>query len=556
MITKPRIRVRTDGSIPRNQAYFAYGQSGYEGGRNESSEMRGWNPRATHTDTEIESYGRKITARAQDMDANNGWVNGGLDRRVEAVIGNNIRLSAQPMYSLLGKDYKWRMGWAGTTQSLFKVWANDIHFRCDARKRMNFGKLVNLAYLHYVRDGEVAAEIRMSERGARFQTNLLLIDCERLETPPLLKMDKQVRNGIRYDSNNAPVGYYFRKRHSGDMHRSFDAEEFEYISAQTKTGKSKVVHVFNPRRIEQGRGISRLVEAMVPAKMLDRSDREEIKAQVKDAMLSIFIESPAPTSEVQDAVAPNSASAISDGYYDELVDYRNKNPLRWNNSDVGHLFPGEKVVPSNASRARSNYDVFQATFLRKIAGVIGVSYPQLSQNWADINYSSARALLNEMWRSFLQDREWFTQAFCRPVYASWLEEAIALGEIKMPGGASNFYRRKTEITNCEWCGPSRGSVDPKKEADANNLDTAAGRVSTVELINERGRDPDDVMQEEMYWISARQDKGLPPANLNVKPDQEGGADGSEGSGTEADRDGDGKINEGKAKRGPSDGEDT
>jgi lambda family phage portal protein len=482
------------------------------------------------------------------MDSNNGWINGGLDRRVEAVVGNNIRLNAQPMYALLGKDFKWRMGWAGTTQALFKVWANDIHFRCDARKRMNFGKMVNLAYLQYVRDGEVAGEIRMKDRGARFQTNVLLIDCDRLETPPLLTTDNMVRNGVRYDESNAPIGYYFRKRHSADTKQSFDALQYEYIPATGRTGKSKVVHVFNPRRIEQGRGISRLVEAMIPAKMLDRSDREEIKAQVKDAMLSIFIESPAPTSEIEGAIAPGSDSQMSSGYYDELIGYRSEKPLRWNNADVGHLFPGEKVVTPSASRSSSNYDVFQATFLRKIAGVIGVSYPQLSQNWADINYSSARALLNEMWRSFLQDREWFTQSFCRPIYAAWLEEAIAMGEIKMPGGPANFYRRKTEITNCEWYGPSRGSVDPLKEANANNLDTASGRVSTVELISERGRDPDDVLQEEVYWKDAREEKGLATPNLNVKAAAEAGDEAASGAGSEADRDGDGITNEEQRKK--------
>jgi capsid protein len=90
--------------------------------------------------------------------------------------------------------------------------------------------------------------------------------------------------------------------------------------------------------------------------------------------------------------------------------------------------------------------------------------------------------------------------------------------VKVPGGPANFYRLKTAITMAEWIGPGRGSVDPLKESNANNLDTAAGRKSTVQCILEDGRDPSDVLMEEGWYLLEREKRGLNAPNHNIKPD--------------------------------------
>ena len=166
------------------------------------------------------NYGERdtILSRARDLDENNGWINGGLDRRVESVIGVNIRLSAQPVHELLGRDYDWRMAWTADVQSRWKVWANDIEHRNDARKQLTFGAQAKLAYLSYIRDGEVAAEIRDNRRGIPNTTNLLMVEPERISTPPNLVHQEGplLRNGIAMDRNGAPIGYWVRSGHPND----------------------------------------------------------------------------------------------------------------------------------------------------------------------------------------------------------------------------------------------------------------------------------------------------------------------------------------------------
>lgn len=568
MSEKPKVRVRAkaDGTViaidgreisrmEANDPYVTFIRNGgrTDAGRHDIPELAGWAPSPRFSAAVTDGEARTVTGRAQDLDSNNSWINGGLDRRVENVIGGQIRLSAQPSIKILGRDYKWRMEWTGDVQERFKLWGNDINRRNDARQTLTFGKQMGLAYLLYMRDGRAAAEIRDLDRGLPNTTNVLLFAAERISTPRdgQAQESPKLRGGIAFNDNGAPEGYWIVSRHPGDRVNNRGADKWSYVPRFGPTGRHKIVHVFNPRYAEQTEGLSRLAEAMIPAKMLDRVDRAEVQAALKAAVLSFFITSPGTAADIADAIAPVDG-ANDDALWgiDKYLDYRAASPVKLESAQVIHLLPEEKVESPESTHPNSNYPSFAKFILQKIAGTLGISYPQLSQDWAGINYSSARALLNELWKSFLEDRHYFTQQFCTPIYAAWLEMEVANGDIKVPGGPSNFYRNKTAICMCEWIGPGRGSVDPLKEANANNLDIAAGRMSNVEAILERGRDPADVIAEEAWYLQAREDSRLEPPNYNVKAAADAAAaDAAEGGGgSEEDRDGDGVSQEDKRKQ--------
>lgn len=549
---KPRVRINTRGEItgasPAAAAMFMGRNARRDAARYDLPELNGWSPGIGFAGGEFTSDWDVVTGRARNLDENNGWINGGLDRRVESVIGVNIRLSAQPVYELLNRDYRWRMEWTGDVQARFRVWSNDIEHRNDARKRLTFGAQMKLSYLGYARDGEAAAEIRDDARGLSNTTNVLLIEPERISTPPERTHEEgpHLRNGVRMDGNGAPLGYYVRSGHPNDPHAGLSSLRWDYIPAQGPTGRAKFIHVFSPRRVEQNRGVSRLAEIIVPAKMIDRVDRAEVAAALKSALLSVFVKSPGTTDDIEAALAPAGGEQI-DPWIDAYLSYRQQRPVRMDGHSIVHLLPDEDVVTPQPTHPNSNYPDFIKFLLQKVAGSIGVAYPQLSQDWSGINYSSARALLNELWRSFMEDRHYFCQHFLTPIYAAWLEIEVANGDVKVPGGPANFYRNKTAICMAEWIGPSRGSVDPLKEANAANLDTAAGRKSTVQLIKEDGRDPVDVLAEEVWYREERGERGLGPVNNNVKA---GASEGDEGqtAGTDEDRDADGMPNEDQRRK--------
>lgn len=536
--------------VPKGAATTTLGASRRDAARRDLTEFSGWNPPLDFAGSTYRNDWEAVTGRARNLDENNGWINGGLDRRVESVIGENIRLSAQPSHVLLRRDYEWRMAWTADVQERFKVWSNDIHHRNDVRKKLTFGAQARLAYLTYVRDGQVAAEIRDLQRGIANPTAVLLVEPERIETPPEMKAAESpsLRDGIAFDENGAPQGYWVRNGHPNDPLSRFEGTRYTFIPAQGRTGRARFVHVFSPRRIEQNIGISKLAEVMLPAKMLDRVDRAEVNAALKSAIFSLFIKAPGTTEDIAASLAPAGKQTQIDPWIAAYIDQRKKNPVVVDGAQVNHLLPDEDVVTPERSSPNTNYPDFARFILQKVAGSLGVSYPQLSQDWAGINYSSARALLNELWRSFLQDRRFFTQHFLTPIYAAWLEWEVANGDVKVPGGPANFYRNKTAICMAEWIGPGRGSVDPLKEANANNLDEAAGRKSVVESILENGRDPSDVLSEEAWYLGERERRNLPAINRNVKAADAGAEGESAGGGTADDRDGDGQPNEGERRR--------
>ncbi|CDO34055.1 phage portal protein [Novosphingobium sp. KN65.2] len=519
--------------------------------RHDISEFSGWRPNTRFAGTTNYGDADTIRNRARSLDEDNGWINAGLDRRVESVIGSRIRLSAQPRHELLNRDYAWRMGWTALVQSRYEVWANDIEHRNDARQRLSFGAQAKLAYLTYARDGACAAEIRDNARGISNTTNVLLIEPERVSHPQDrgLMESPRLRNGFAYDENGAALGAYVRSAHPADPNAGFETARWDYIPMRGPTGRAKFLYCFSPRRVEQERGVSKLAEVMVPAKMLDRADRAEVNAALKAAIFSLFIKSPGTTDDLEGALnAPTGDNESGvDPWIDAYLGLREKQPVYVEGAQVTHLLPGEEVQAPNASHPNSNYADFANFILRKVAGSLGVAPPQLSGDWVGINYSSARAMLNELWRSFLEDRHYFTQHFLTPIYAAWLEVEVANGDVKIPGGPANFYRNKTAICMCEWIGPGRGSVDPLKEANANNLDEAAGRKSVVESILETGRDPSDVLAEEDWYLKERARRGLPEINRNVKAAPADSEESGTGA-TQDDRDGDGIPQEDKRKK--------
>lgn len=62
-------------------------------------------------------------------------------------------------------------------------------------------------------------------------------------------------------------------------------------------------------------------------------------------------------------------------------------------------------------------------------------------------------------------REWLTDDFCRPVYETWLTEAIARGRI-IANGFFNDPAIRAAYLGANWIGAPQGMLDPTKELSA------------------------------------------------------------------------------------------
>lgn len=524
-------RVRSFFSGPSRQA-FAGGARAYDAGSYDSRELGEWNPGIDHPDNEINSSRDKIVARTRDLARNNPIIAGGIDRRAESVVGARIRPEFQPAFEAMGRSAEWADDWATNAEAQFHIWAYNSRKLCDVERHSQFGGLVETAYRHWWVDGEACAAIYQIERGGTYQTAIKLVDPDRLSNPDGLADNSTLANGhrvvggVELDKNGAPVAYHVRVKHPGETQAGMDAYRWERVLLETRMGRPQFVHAYRRDRAEQRRGVSKLVSSMKKTKMFDRYDNAELEAALLHAVNAVFVESPAPTAEVQQMFAP--ADDGSSGWsLEKQVAYRAKNKVKVAGTKVIHGLPGEKVEHLKAEHPSTNYPEFQASGLRAIAAAFGLSYPQLAQNWADINYSSARTLLNEIWRGLLHDRWLFTQAFCTPICSAWLEEAVGLGTVKVPGGALNFYRWRDALCMFEWMGPGRGTIDPKKEADAADSNETAGRSNLAIEAAEQGLDHRQVLMGLARERRLKQKLGLSDVKPSPKAKQEAAEEASD-----------------------------
>lgn len=469
----------------------------YDAGNRAHRHMTGWIPRVGGVDREYLGSRDTIVGRARDLERNNPIISGGLDRRAEAVVGSRIRLQAMPDFEAMGRDWEWAAKWARQVESQFRVWDRDSRRLCDAERAQTFGQLVETAYRHWERDGEALAYIEMRDRGSAYRTCIRLIDPDRLQNPDgmqdgtTLPNGRQVVGGVEMDASGVAVAYHVRVKHPDDAVISATRNETVRIAREDPDGRPRVVHAFRRKRAQQRRGISRLVASMRKIRMLDKYDDAELELAILRALRAPYVKMSVPTDEVREALAP--AGDQQTAFIDEYLDYREENPLFVEGISFTQTFPGEEIGFAQADGPPAHYAEFRAEGLRSIASDFGLSHQQLAQNWTEINYSSARTLLNEIWRSLLDDRWQFTQMFCTPIYAAWLQEAVAIGKVKLPGGPVNFYRYRAEITMADWLGPGRGRIDPLKEAKASDANLASFRSNLALEANEQGLDSRDIL---------------------------------------------------------------
>ena len=142
---------------------------------------------------------------------------------------------------------------------------------------------------------------------------------------------------------------------------------------------------------------------------------------------------------------------------------------------------------------------FEQSLLRYLAAGLGVSYEQLSKDYSETNYSSARAGMVETWKFMQGRKKMVAERFATLVYRLWFEEAVNAGQIEAMNGRSipNIYDglNMEAFCACDWIGAGRGQIDELKETQAAIL-RIKNRLSTYEEeIGRMGKDWRPVFQQ-------------------------------------------------------------
>lgn len=485
-----------------------------------------WAPPVVSADADVEPRRNVSTGRSRELSMESAFGANALRIHRDNVVGIQFTLQAKPLIDALGISVEAGADWARMVEREWYAYANSVTFDCDASRVQTFPWLMHTAYSTYFQSGEAVATIEWKESAGGYNTCMLLIEPDRLSQPMNRPATSRFRRGIETDRDGAPLAYHIRVTHPSDARFGGDFRDiyrWRRVPRQTQWGRMRVLHMIDRFRPDMRRGITTILAAIAPLKMLDTHALTELEASIVQAGFAATITSEMDTEEVHSTVlgaipegdiAAQTAGARSLEYMQTIAPYYKELRLRPGGQNVVHLLPGEKLEMTKPNHPGLAFEAFQQAFVRRVAAAVGVSTEQLSRDFSKMSFASARQSLTDIWRHFLRCREMIVRQLALPFYAAWLEEAIDTGRVTLPDGSlgtlEDFVRLRPALigrsTFVSWGQPS---IDPVKEVKGREMALASRLTTLADEAMADGRDSDEILEQTARERARMKALGIP-----------------------------------------------
>lgn len=391
--------------------------------------------------------------RSRDLARNNPLALGAINTTTTSAVGTGLMLRSCLDADALGMTPEEAQQWQRKTQREFGMWAGDAK-ACHTRCELTFYQLQELAFRSALEAGDSFALLPMVKRKSSiYQTKVQLVEADRVVNKDYQQNNLTLAGGIERDDSGAPKAYHILKQHPGALAISAKTWEWDIVPAfGAKTGRRNVIHLFDPKRIDQSRGYPYLAPVIEPLKQLGDYTHAELTAAVISGMFTVFVKSENGQGLNGGFDGPGAAPA-------KAGDDLNLAP-----GAILDLAPGEEIQIANPGRPNAAFDPFVQANLRQIGVALELPFEVLIKHFT-ASYSAARAAMLEAWRFFKGRRAWLAQMFCQPIYEAWMEEAVAMGRVVAPGFFDDPALRAAYLS-AEWIGDAQGQIDPLKEVMA------------------------------------------------------------------------------------------
>ena len=441
------------------------GQGGYKGGRRDRRATKRWRPAEASADADILPDLPDLRARARDLARNAPIAAGAVATNVTNVIGEGLQLQASINADVLGISEEQ----ASTMQQEQEREFEHFCRTCDFTSVQGFFKLQALVYRSVKESGDIVVIRRFrKDAGDIYGTKLQVIEADRLSNPARAADSDTIAGGVEVDGDGRPIAYHISDRHPGALQPK--ALNWNRIAARTAAGVPVVLHLFDRLRPEQTRGIPYLAPVIEHLKQLSDYSDAEVTAAVVTSMISAFVQSGIDADGDGNPVVGETDSTLAG------------NEVKLGTGAVIALSPGETLNTFNPQRPNPVFDSFVQAFVRQTGAALQIGEELLLKTFT-ASSSASRAALEMAWQYFRTERGWFAGDFAQVVYEWFMEEAVASGRLNRPGFFEDPLIRAAYL-GAEWIGAAKFSLDPKKEAEADEIDLRMC-VTTREEINRR-----------------------------------------------------------------------
>jgi lambda family phage portal protein len=501
------------------------GTTGFEAASRTSVELGQYRPAQRSPDAALLESRELVDDRLRDQERNNGLVYTAVDRKIDTVVGADIRPRVLPNWRVLGITQEAARDLGKQIEAHWSVYANDPDKMLDAGRRMNHGLMARVQYWHWLVDGRNATiPLWLPRYGADYGTTFMVIDPRRISNPDGKPDSKMLRGGIELDRYGAPVAYHVRERNPGDIYANGNDFRWERIPAFTRFGRRRFIHGFAQRQAEQTQGRSPLLAVLKKGKMFEKRDDLELQAAAHLASMATYIKSEVPSEALFRMLgdAPTGSEAMPAemvaNFMEFAADYYSRTKYMVNGVTVPHLLPNEEIGTVESQRAGADFVNSQQAWQRYFGWALGMPYEQISGDFSKSAYVGMQAAFNEAHKNVTSDRAMFGDQTLTPQFDLWLEEAIDDGVIQLPAPLTDYAScRKALLDGLAWIGPGRGTVDPLKTANAKRVNLETGIETLEQQLADTNIDAEDHIAQLALEEQMRRDAGLPSIFKNAVP---------------------------------------
>ena len=403
------------------------------------------------------------------------------------VIGLGLQLKSRIDRDVLGLTPEQAGEWQKHVEREFRLWAGSKD-ACDATGMNDFNEMQQLALTSWLMSGDVFALVKRYEETPvnPYTLRIHLVEADLVSTPqekgsvlaPLLpttgktKDGNLIFDGVEVNRNGMVEAYHVCNQYP--FEGGTDPMKWTRVEAYgERTGLPNILHVMESERPDQYRGVPYMAQCIEPILQLRRYTEAELTAAMIQSFFTAFV-------KTETNAAENPFNEVGSTIPEDSVD---PNEYEMGPGQINFLKPGEDVLFGDPKHPATGFDEFERTICEQIGAALEIPADLLLKSF-NSSYSASRAALLEAWKAFKMRREWFANDFCKPIYAIWLSEAVALGRVSAPGFFTDPAIRAAWLGS-EWIGPSQGQLDPTKEINAEAMAVAEGfstrEQSTIRL---------------------------------------------------------------------------
>ncbi len=294
------------------------------------------------------------------------------------------------------------------------------------------------------------------------------------------------------------------------------------MPAYPSTAQQRQTRIHPHIRAARGRTDPRgqyFYSVMERLKMLDTLQQTQLQSAIVKAMYAATIESELDSQQAFEYIAGAGTDIDSNplnSFIQSYVTYYNGANIKLGGVKVPHLHPGDKLSLQTAQNADAGFSSLEKSLLRYVAAGVGASYEELSRDYSQVSYSSARASANVSWRFFMGRRRFIAARQASLMFCCWFEEALARGIITLPRSAvRSFYEARNSWTNALWIGAGRMAIDGLKEVQESAMRITTGLSTYQNELALQGQDYEEVMEQQEYEIQRRREMGLSEPSWSV-----------------------------------------